>query len=114
MERRGMTDTQTAEQLDLTAPKEAPAPQLPAVRQEHAPRKPKAESVPQFSAHIAASILSITRVIERVQKKGENEFQHYKYMRWEDINEQLAPLLADHGLIIVQSEQSRSLLEEND
>ena len=110
-----MNETVIQEKIEMAVGQEAPAPQLPTVvKQERVPRKAKAETVPQFSAHIAASILAITRVIERVQKKGENEFQHYKYMRWEDINEELAPLLAAHGLIIVQSEQSRSLLEEND
>jgi hypothetical protein len=118
-----MTETKPAEQLDMEtvaglaglAPAPAPEPQLPATVKQTRPPRPAAQKKPQaFPAHIAASILKITREMEMIQKKGYNDFQRYHYMRWEDINEELSPRLAEAGLIIVQSEQSRSLLEEND
>ena len=108
-----MNETATKEHTEV-AVEAAPTPQLPAVHQERAPR-PIAKAEPkQYPAKIAKSIIAITSEIGRIQKEGRNEFQRYKYTRWEDINEKLSPLLGAHGLIIVQSEQSRSLLEENE
>lgn len=49
-----------------------------------------------------------------VAKNGKNDFQKYAYPKWEDVNEKLSPLLTENGLIVVQTEQSRSLLESND
>jgi hypothetical protein len=92
----------------------APAPHLPAIRQEAPPRPARSTEPKQYPPKIAKSIIAVTKEIGRIQKEGKNEFQKYKYTRWEDINEKLSPLLSEHGLIIVQSEQSRSLLEEND
>lgn len=112
-----MTETAVKEHVE-TIVEEAPAPQLPVVRQE---RKPRAAAKPpapagqtQYPGRIALAILKVTNEIGQIQKEGRNEFQKYKYTRWEDINEKLSPLLGEHGLVIVQSEQNRSLLEEND
>jgi hypothetical protein len=107
-----MNDTITQPQTAVNV-SEAPAPQLPVVQQDRPPR-PVHREPKQFPAKIAAAILKVQKKLGRIQKEGKNEFQKYSYTRWEDINEKLSPLLADHGLIIVQSEQSRSLLEEND
>lgn len=110
-----MTETAIAEpSTEIVVPAEAPPAKLPAVRQERAPRKPAAPKPTAYPARVAASIIKITNAIGRIQKEGRNEFQKYAYTRWEDINEKLSPLLAEHGLVIVQSEQSRNLLEEND
>jgi hypothetical protein len=89
---------------------------LPAVP-ERAPQglPPVPTAVPKsFPAKIAKAILSVTREIGHIAKDGKNQFQNYKYAKWEDVVDKLSPLLAQHGLVIVQSEQSRSLLEEND
>jgi hypothetical protein len=112
-----MNETLTAEHTTTEQiAAEAPAPQLPAVQQERKPRQSRAVAVAgkQYPARIAQAIIKITNEIGRIQKEGRNEFQRYKYTRWEDINEKLSPLLAEHGLIIVQSEISRNLLEQND
>lgn len=110
-----MTETMTKAAIDVQAPpQEAPTPQLPAIRQERKPRAPAAPRPAHFSASIAKAILAVSSEIGTIQKEGWNDFQRYKYTRWEDINEKLSPLLHKHNLIIVQSEQSRSLLEEND
>jgi len=84
------------------------------VQQERKPRLPRQAKAPQFPAAIAKSIIAITKAMEHVQKDGLNSFQNYRYPKWESINEKLSPLLAEHGLIITQSEISRSLLEQND
>lgn len=113
-----MNETATKAPIAEVEVQAAPTPQLPAVQQERAPRAPRQTvakiGVKQYPARIAQSIIAVTKEIGSVQKDGENSFQHYRYPRWESINEKLSPLLAEHGLIIVQSEQSRSLLEEND
>lgn len=110
-----MTDTDVADRTETTIAPEAPAPQLPAVvRQERRPRLPKAPVAPQYPVAIARAILEVSSEIGEVVKEGENTFQHYRYARWEDVNAKLSPLLAAKGLVIVQSEINRSLLEQND
>lgn len=96
------------------APNNLPAIAEPA-RQERKPRLPKIAAGPQaFPAKIAKAVIAITKDIGIIQKDGVNSFQKYKYTKWEDINDKLSPLLAEHGLIIVQSEISRDLLEKGD
>jgi hypothetical protein len=108
-----MAETATAEHVEATIATEAPAAQLPAVvRQERRPRV-ASQKAPQFPAAIAKSILAVSRDIGEIAKEGINTFQKYRYVKWEDINQKLSPLLSQHDLIIVQSEISRSLLEEN-
>lgn len=106
--------TKPAEHVIEAEVQEAPAPQLPAIRQERKPRAPTAPKPAVYSATIAKAILAVASQIGAIQKEGWNDFQKYKYTRWEDIAEKLSPLLIAHNLIINQSELSRSLLEEND
>jgi len=112
-----MTDTSTAERIATEAEadiaKEAPAPQLPAT-QTRRPRTPAAPRAPVFCASIGKAILAVSKEVGRIQKEGKNTFQNYSYAKWEDINEKLSPLLVQNNLVLIQSEQSRSLLEEND
>ena len=100
--------------LDAADVHEAPTPQLPAVVQERKPRLPATRKAPQYPAAIAKAIIAISSEIGAITKEGLNTFQNYRYAKWEDVNEKLSPLLASHGLVIVQSEINRSLLEEND
>lgn len=110
-----MTETVVEDRVAAPIAPEAPPPQLPAVQQEKRKQSIAKPIGPQhYPARIAKAILEVSREIGRIQKEGYNDFQRYKYTKWEDINERLSPLLAQHGLIIVQSEQSRNLLEEND
>jgi hypothetical protein len=90
-------DTATAVELK-------PAPQAPAL-----PAPPRV-----YSPKIAKAILAVTREIGHIAKDGENTFQGYRYARWEDIVEKLSPLLADHGLIAIQTEKTRHLIEQTD
>lgn len=109
-------ETATQERTETTdAPQLAPEPQLPAVvRQERRPRAPAQPRPAQYPPSIAKAVMAVTREMDGVAKEGRNEFQRYRYQRWEDISEQLSPLLAEHGLFMMQSEISRQLLEQND
>lgn len=85
----------SAGELELATPMPSTKPQaitLPAVE------------VKVYPPKIAKAILAITREIDPVQKAGVNTFHKYKYAKWEDILDELAPLIAKHGLIIQQSE----------
>jgi hypothetical protein len=108
-----MNETAAKEQTDVHV-EEAPTPNLPAVHQERRPRTPAQRKPMPYAASIAKAVLSVSREVGTIQREGFNSFQKYKYTRWEDINERLSPLLQKHGLIIVQSEINRSLLEENE
>jgi hypothetical protein len=84
------------------------------VRQERRPRAPAQPRAPHFPSRIAKAIIAIVEEIGVVQKAGYNEFQKYKYTRWEDVSERLSPLLAKYKLVIVQTEINRTLLEQSD
>jgi hypothetical protein len=101
---------------ELALPQQAPAAQLPAtVEQVRDLRRTDPVGAPRaYPAKIARAILAISREIGHVAKRGENTFQRYKYAKWEDVVEALSPLLAEHGIIMVQSEKSRHLIEDND
>lgn len=90
---------------------------LPAVadpaKQERKPRLPRVVAPQLYSGKVAKSVIAITREIGKIQKEGFNKFQQYKYTKWEDINEKLSPLLVEHGLVIVQNEVDRNILEKS-
>lgn len=95
------------------APNNLPAVAEP-VKQERKPRLPRTVPIKtDFSANVAKAVIMVSREIGKIQKDGENTFQRYKYTKWEDINERLSPLLVDHGLVVVQSEISRDILERS-
>ena len=100
-----------APKLALQAP---PADQPPAVAVAELKRTEPIATAKVYPASIAKAILAVTRAVGHVAKNGENEFQRYAYVKWDDIAEKLSPLLADHGLILVQTEKSRHLIEQTD
>lgn len=57
-----------------------------------------------YSASIAKALLAVTRALSPVAKAGTNTFHKYAYPKWEDVLEELGPKLAEHGLIVIQSE----------
>lgn len=75
---------------------------------------PAPKPAPVYPPKIAKAILAVQRAFGHVGKAGKNDFQGYKYPRWEDVNEKLSPLLSEHGLVMVQSEVTRSILEKSD
>ena len=101
----------------IISPELASEPQLPAVAEPQVRELKRTEPVAApriYPPKIAKAILAVTRDIGRITKNGENEFQHYKYPKWDDIVERLSPLLTEHGLITVQTEKTRHLIEQND
>jgi len=113
-----MTRTAVKDKIETTLAPEAPTAQLPAVaepaRQERRPlMTPKTIAPAIYSGKIAKAVIAVSKEIGRIQKDGENAFQRYKYTRWEDINERLSPLLVEHGLILVQNELSRDVIERS-
>lgn len=66
-----------------------------------------------YPAKIAKAIIAITRKITPVEKSGWNEFHKYAYPKWEDVLENLAPLIAEQGLIIQQGEVAHGGFERD-
>lgn len=64
-----------------------------------------------YPAKIASSIIKITREIGVIAKRGKNTFHHYEYAKWEDILDELAPMLAQHGLIIIPNEIAHNVFD---
>lgn len=80
---------------------EQPAQRAAAAPVVMAPAAPPAKAYPP---KMAAAILRVTREINPVQKAGWNEFHKYAYRKFEDVFEELVPLINQHGLIIEQTE----------
>lgn len=64
-------------------------------------------------ANLATAIAKIMSAIaeQRVVKRGENTFHHYKYASMQDILQALSPLMSAEGIVIMQSEVSRGMLD---
>lgn len=110
-----MADTPPSERMAMLneLATEAPAAQVPAVVKQE--RKPRAPVQPKliYPTVVAAAIIRVAKQVGSIQKAGFNEFQKYKYARWEDINEKLAPLLLEHGLILNQNENELTIREDD-
>lgn len=66
-----------------------------------------------YPAKIAKAIVKIMRDIGTIEKNGlfDANGTRYSYQKWDDLLASLSPLLAENGLIIMQSENSRTLFE---
>jgi ERF superfamily len=109
-------NTQTKARTMSEIASEAPLAQLPAVADGNSPRIVVASPDSRqrvYPAKIAKSLLAVTRAVGAITKEGENKFHKYFYQRWEDVLDRLSPLLADNGLIIVQSETTRGLFDND-
>ena len=62
---------------------------------------------------IAAAISSVMGEIGIIAKDGVNQFHRYRYAQMQDILQQLTPLLAKHGLMIVQTEVGRAMFDDD-
>lgn len=111
--------TATIEQqaIPLTEMKEASAANLPAVATSASngfvvnhPEE-RAILVGAGIAKIASAISSVMTEIGVIEKRGINNFHHYAYAKMEDVLQTLTPLIAKHGLVIVQTEVSRSMFD---
>jgi hypothetical protein len=66
-----------------------------------------------YPPKIAKALLAITREVGTIKKGGWNNFHKYYYQTWEDVLDTLSPLLATHGLIVMQSEITRGLFDND-
>jgi ERF superfamily len=78
--------------------------------------EPKQVAPPRaiYPPKLAKAIIAVTKEVGRIQKDGTNKYQQYQYATWENIVDKLSPLLAEHAIIINQSEVSRNLIEDNE
>lgn len=60
---------------------------------------------------IAAALMAIRRDITPIPKEGENTFHKYRYVKAEAVIDEIVPLLTKHGIMITQSEISRTTLD---
>jgi hypothetical protein len=63
-------------------------------------------------AQIIKAIAGVMHETDTVAKRGQNTFHQYKYARMEDVLQTVTPLLAKHGLIIVQTEVARAMFDD--
>lgn len=82
---------------------EQPAQRAAAAPMVMAPAAPQAKAYPP---KIAKALLYVARKIQPVEKAGINDFHKYAYPKWEDIRDELWPLVNEAGLIIIQNEKS--------
>jgi hypothetical protein len=111
-----MNDLKIEEKIETPV---APTQQLPAVpegdvappfRREHkTPRKRPEGSI----VNIATAIAAITADIGIVPKLGVNAFHRYRYAQMQDVLQKLTPLMAKHGLIVVQTEVGRTMFDDD-
>ncbi len=59
---------------------------------------------------VLKAICGIMGEIGSIEKAGFNKFHQYKFVQASDVMHKLQPLLVKHGLIILQTEHSRSLI----
>jgi hypothetical protein len=91
---------------------EVPEKRLPAVRSEAPPTVPAQAPTPLvYPRAIAGALMAVRREISPIAKEGENTFHKYRYVKSEDVIDEVMPLLTRHGLMITQSELSRTMLD---
>lgn len=61
-------------------------------------------------ADLIAALAKIMRAAGSVEKRGRNEFHRYAYATASDVMHKLQPLMAEHGIVILQTEKSRELI----
>jgi hypothetical protein len=62
---------------------------------------------------IAGAIAAVMAEVGVVSKRGVNQFHRYKYVQMQDVLQEITPLLAKHGLMIVQTEVGRAMFDED-
>lgn len=78
----------------------------------NATRPPPAMPITPF-AKLADAIAAITAEVaeDPIQKKGKNAFHNYSYARMQDILGGLTPMMAKHGVVIMQTEVERGFMD---
>jgi hypothetical protein len=109
--------TETKPPLEIIEPALASPLQLPAVADKHAgivekKAARKREDKPASIVNIATAIAGITSEVGVISKLGTNKFHGYKFAQMQDVLQKITPLIAKHGLIIVQTEIGRNMLDD--
>lgn len=78
----------------------------------NAVRPPPAMPITPF-AKLAEAIAKITEEVaaDPIEKKGKNAFHNYSYARMQDILGGLTPMMAKHGVVIMQTEVERGFMD---
>lgn len=92
----------------------------PATSKGHVALVPPPAESKAYPPKLAKALMAITREFGPITKGkfkddphgGWNDFHSYGYQKWEDVLERESTLLAQHGIIIQQSETQRSLLDK--
>jgi len=67
---------------------------------------------PKTVAAIARAVAAVMAEVGHVSKQGYNNFHRYKYATMENVLQKVTPLLAKHGLAIIQSEIRREMFDD--
>src|SRR5262252_7911004 len=106
-----VVETTTASLPAERKPDREVLPSKAATEREPRPRRTRTEEK-QMVSEIASAIAKITAEVGPVAKRGENKFHNYKYATMGDVLLQLTPLMAKHGLVVMQNETERSMFDE--
>lgn len=66
----------------------------------------------QLPPKIAGAVCGVMGKVNGIAKKGENKFHNYKFTEMTELLAALQPVLHEEGLIVVQSEIGRSVLDQ--
>lgn len=72
---------------------------------------PAGSTWPAMPASVAEAVCKVMHDVTGVEKRGRNEFHRYKYATVGDLMAALQPAMAEHGLVVVQSEAGRSIVQ---
>jgi hypothetical protein len=61
--------------------------------------------------NLAKGIAGVMNEVGTIKKGGYNKFHNYHYARLEDLLEALTPLMGRHGVVVIQNEVERSVVE---
>src|SRR5580765_5005751 len=101
--------------LTQSLPTQLPAvaePQKPPPAPAAAPKRERKPTGPATIANIAIAIANVTRQVGIIAKAGTNKFHGYKFAQMQDVLQRLTPLLAEAGLVIIQTEVARSMFDD--
>lgn len=66
-----------------------------------------------MSKNITEAICAVMAEVGAIEKRGRNDFHRYNYATAADLAHKLQPLLAKHGLIVIQTEVERHLIDKD-
>lgn len=72
---------------------------------------PPAEHGTGMLANLAGALANVMAEIEPITKQGFNEHFRYRFTRMEDLLAEVTPRMAKHGLVIMQSEVGREIVD---